>query len=158
MIASISSSSTLARLGALAPRQRAQRFDVFERARARVRAQHVADEPPQERDARPQRRAGIAFDAHRLLVVRPAAFGRLHEGYSRARRAASSASVSMSSKTRGSSTATIRRRSAGVVAHAVEAVAVTERRDRAGARAGPNTTGMAESFAGSRDDDVDSAS
>jgi hypothetical protein len=41
------------RLRAVTARQRAQRFDVFKGARTRVRAQHVADEPPQSCNARP---------------------------------------------------------------------------------------------------------
>ena len=54
------------RIGPVTARQRAQALDIFERAGTRVRAQHVADEPPENRDARSQCGAGIAFDAHRF--------------------------------------------------------------------------------------------
>ena len=45
----------------------AQPLDPLERARERVRAQHVADEPAEERDARAKRSAVIGFDEARFI-------------------------------------------------------------------------------------------
>jgi xanthine dehydrogenase accessory factor len=50
------------RAGTATARERAQPLDAFERSRTRVRAQNVADEPAEERDARAKRGRGVSFD------------------------------------------------------------------------------------------------